>query len=173
MANAERKKATDKAYRDRTIERKKQTNAAWVKANAERVLLARRARYVKKMAEEKARNAAWYQRNKEKVRAYAKRWLKLNPDYSSRAQNKRRALKRGSHGSISPGLRSKLFKLQKGKCPCCQMPLGQNYHMDHIMPLSKGGENIDSNMQLLRLVCNVRKHAKHPIDYMQEKGFLL
>jgi len=41
------------------------------------------------------------------------------------------------------------------------------------MPLALGGKNEDWNIQLLRAECNSRKGAKHPIVYMQEKGFLL
>jgi len=28
-------------------------------------------------------------------------------------------------------------------------------------------------MQLLNAICNLQKHAKHPVDFMQERGFLL
>ena len=74
---------------------------------------------------------------------------------------------------LSVGLSAKLFKLQKGKCPCCKQPLGDDYHLDHKMPLALGGTNTDENMQLLRSICNLQKHAKHPVDFMQERGYLL
>lgn len=45
--------------------------------------------------------------------------------------------------------------------------------MDHVVPLALGGPHHDSNMQLLRKLCNLRKSAKHPVDYMQSKGKLL
>lgn len=55
----------------------------------------------------------------------------------------------------------------------CGKPLGDAYHLDHVMPLALGGSNTDDNMQLLRDRCNLQKHAKHPVDFMQERGFLL
>lgn len=67
----------------------------------------------------------------------------------------------------------RLFKLQRGKCACCKQPLGDDYHMDHIMPLSLGGSNTDDNIQLLRAKCNQQKSAKHPVDFMQQRGFLI
>ena len=76
-------------------------------------------------------------------------------------------------GVLTNGLTAKLFVLQKGLCPCCAQPLGDNYHLDHIMPLALGGSNTDDNIQLLRQRCNRQKHAKHPIDFMQSRGFLL
>jgi 5-methylcytosine-specific restriction endonuclease McrA len=51
--------------------------------------------------------------------------------------------------------------------------LGDNYHLDHIVPLAIGGTNTDDNIQLLRQKCNQQKSAKHPIDFMQSRGFLL
>lgn len=56
---------------------------------------------------------------------------------------------------------------------CCGLPLGDNYHIDHIMPLALGGSNTDDNIQLLRQRCNNQKCAKHPVDFMQSRGFLL
>jgi 5-methylcytosine-specific restriction endonuclease McrA len=45
--------------------------------------------------------------------------------------------------------------------------------MDHIVPLISGGTNTDDNIQLMRSRCNQQKSAKHPIDFMQSRGFLL
>lgn len=126
--------------------------------------------------------------NKEKAKARYEKWNALNPGVAvSRAatwnsshpevrkqltQN-RRAQIRCAGGKLSKGIVSKLFKLQKGKCPCCKQVLGDNYHLDHIIPLYLGGSNTDDNMQLLRQRCNNQKNKKHPIDFMQSRGFLL
>lgn len=75
-------------------------------------------------------------------------------------------------GKLSAGLSRKLWDLQRGLCPCCEQELGK-FHMDHIMPISLGGTNTDDNIQLLRQTCNLQKGNKHPIDFMQERGFLL
>jgi 5-methylcytosine-specific restriction endonuclease McrA len=80
---------------------------------------------------------------------------------------------RASGGKLSKGLSVRLFKLQRGKCACCGQPLGTDYHLDHIMPLALGGSNTDENIQLLRATCNRQKNAKHPIDFTQQRGFLL
>lgn len=102
-----------------------------------------------------------------------KKWRSENPVCKLRSEHKRRAIKANAPGSLSAGLRSKLYRLQRGRCACCGEPLGDKYHMDHIMPLALGGTNTDDNIQLLRQRCNNQKHAKHPIDFMQQRGFLL
>lgn len=140
----------------------------------------------------KADHAKWYAENRDKVIARSAVWAAENPDKVKAArvkyysENKEKARFRGrisSHnrrsrvrengGSLSKGLTERLFKLQRGKCACCGKPLGDNYHLDHIVPLALGGTNTDGNIQLLRSKCNLQKHARHPIDFMRQRGFLL
>jgi 5-methylcytosine-specific restriction endonuclease McrA len=106
----------------------------------------------------KERVDKWKSKNKGKVRVIR--------------QNRRARIK-ACDGKLSFGLVDKLYKLQQGKCACCGVKLDGKYHLDHIMPLALGGAHEDGNMQLLTPVCNLRKNAKHPIDYMQSKGFLI
>jgi 5-methylcytosine-specific restriction endonuclease McrA len=121
----------------------------------------------------RAREAAYRAANPEKRKASATKWQKANPEARRLNNANRRAREQSAEGKLSRGLSVKLFKLQKGKCPCCKQPLGDDYHMDHVIPLALGGQNVDGNMQLLRAVCNVQKKAKHPIEFMQSRGFLL
>jgi 5-methylcytosine-specific restriction endonuclease McrA len=120
---------------------------------------------------ERKNNASRREANKEKIKIKkADYYSKNRDDYRLRWQS-RRTLK--SNGVLSKGLTKKLFELQRGRCACCGKPLGDDYHLDHIMPLALGGANEDKNMQLLRQRCNNQKHAKDPIAFMQERGFLL
>jgi 5-methylcytosine-specific restriction endonuclease McrA len=66
-----------------------------------------------------------------------------------------------------------LLKAQKWKCACCRQSVKRRYHVDHVMPLALGGSNHPHNLQILCPDCNLRKSAKHPIDFMQQRGFLL
>lgn len=119
------------------------------------------------------RAAAYRKENLDKIIARERLYRKNNPEINKLKWHKRRALKSNSGGKLSKGLSEKLFKLQKGKCPCCRKPLGKDYHMDHMQPLSKGGRNEDSNIQLLRAECNLQKGSKDDFEFMQLRGFLL
>jgi len=67
-----------------------------------------------------------------------------------------------------------LYKLQSYKCVYCKCSiLNNNYHIDHIMPLSKGGTNELSNIQLLCPDCNLKKNNKLPEEFAQTFGQLL
>lgn len=118
-------------------------------------------------------SSAHYIRNKDKISARMAAYHVKNPDKAKVWKANRRARLMGNGGQLSCGLADKLFSLQSGLCPCCRAPLGDDYHMDHIMPLALGGSNTDDNIQLLRQTCNMQKHAKHPVDFMQSRGFLL
>jgi hypothetical protein len=120
-----------------------------------------------------AYSACWYLANKAKAKATSAAWKAANKEAYRVHQQNRRAKKRATGGKLSNGLSERLFKLQRGKCACCGKQLGNNYHLDHIMPLVLGGSNTDDNIQLLRAECNHRKSAKHPVDFMQQRGFLL
>ena len=145
----------------------------WDGKNEERMKDAASALYVKNRESKILYAKEYYEANKEQLAPKKKAWQTANLESSRRSDHKRRALKSRSGGALSKGLGEKLFSLQKGKCPCCGLPLGDDYHMDHIIPLALGGPNTDDNIQLLRQRCNNQKHAKHPVDFMQSRGFLL
>lgn len=136
----------------------KATSSAWLSANAEK---------------KKASRAAWQAAHLDIAREHTAAWAKANPEALRIKEQNRRALKSASGGVLSKGLAEKLFKLQRGKCPCCAKPLGDDYHLDHKTPLALGGTNTDDNMQLLTATCNLQKGSK-PLDaFMQSRGFLL
>ena len=65
-----------------------------------------------------------------------------------------------------------LYHHQAGKCAVCKEELKNKYHVDHIMPLARGGSNWPENLQLLCPSCNLKKGAKHPLEFMVSKGIL-
>lgn len=186
-------KACVAIYRAENLDRIKESQAAYHAANRKELTAAMRARYAANPEPGKARSAAWYAANPEKAKASADarraadpekanarraEWVAQNPEKrratSRISSHNRRALKLVSGEKLSAGLAEKLFKLQRGKCACgCGQPLGDDYHLDHNMPLALGGEHADDNIQLLRKTCNLHKSAKHPVDFMQQRGFLL
>lgn len=114
-----------------------------------------------------------YAKNREAKIAATSKWRKENPEARRIMHQNRRAKKKANNGRLSRDLSKKLFSLQRGKCACCKLPLGSNYHLDHRMPLALGGAHEDKNMQLLRAECNMKKHTTDPISFMQSKGYLL
>jgi len=187
-ANIEKKRAANKKWREENPDKVKASSAKWYAANSQKSLIYTKLWYESNKEKALATRAAWRSANKDramvaakawqsnnrdKVRAAVKKWQKLNPDAAKAISQNRRAREKQAVGRLSSGLSKKLFALQKGKCACCKKSLGSDYHMDHIMPLALGGTNTDDNIQLLTAKCNNQKYKKHPVDFMQESGYLL
>lgn len=169
----ERVRESQRKWREKNPEKIREYTRKWIEANAERAAAVRKA-WVSKNAEKvNEYSVKWRSLNQEKHKAATKRWGEANQELLRIYRHDRRARKIAVGGKLSKGLVDRLFKLQRGKCACCGLPLGGSYHLDHIMPLVLGGPNTDSNIQLLRQSCNSQKCAKHPVDFMQERGFLL
>ena len=156
--NKEKSAIRTSAYYKKNRDQISKINTAWRQRNADLV---------------KRAGAAWNEANRERVREIKRAWELRNPEHRRLNDQNRRARLRRDGGRLSKGLSARLFKLQKGKCPCCGKPLGSNYHLDHIIPIAGGGPNTDDNIQLLRARCNIQKHSKHPVEFMQSRGFLL
>lgn len=172
-ANVEDEKAKAAVWRAANPEKLKATKAAYCAANGNRLKAANAAWRAANIDKLKEYDVAYRAANTAKIKARKAAYLAANPEAIRVKNQNRRALKKAVGGKLSKGLADKLLKLQKGKCACCGEPLGDDYHLDHIMPLALGGSNTDDNMQLLRQRCNLQKHSKHPVDFMQSRGFLL
>ena len=66
-------------------------------------------------------------------------------------------------GKLSKNIIKELFTSQNGKCAVCGVDITDSRHVDHILPIAKGGLNIDINVQLLCPSCNIKKSDIHPL----------
>lgn len=77
-------------------------------------------------------------------------------------RNYRKQLKSGmsvNGGRIPQGWLDKQYREQGGHCAICDTPLGEdNFHIDHIIPVSHGGPNEGRNLQLTHSLCNEKKN---------------
>lgn len=111
---------------------------------------------------------SWRDKNREHCRLIDAAWARKNKEKRTEYRHTRRAVGEFSY-SIIPTLKH----LQKGKCAICRELFTSLVEVDHIMPIALGGTNEALNLQLLCRTCNRSKGAKHPVDYMQMRGFLL
>ena len=69
---------------------------------------------------------------------------------------------------------SELLEKQNGMCASCKVKGKKvKWHLDHVMPLVLGGSHTAGNIQMLCANCNLRKNAKHPLEWAAENGRLL
>lgn len=166
-------KEQQRQYRAENRERLQAKALEWRAANLERFREYQRAYQASNRHRVIEKSRTWRLENADRAKEYARRWRAQNLDRHALKEQRRRARIRGNGGDLSPDIYKRLLVLQKGKCAVCKSDLSKvRPHLDHIMPISLGGLNTDNNVQLLCPPCNLRKHAKHPIDFMQERGFL-
>lgn len=161
-------------YRSRNRDLLGAKTREWQEANREKFKAYQKAYQVANRHREIDRARAWRKRNADRAHITAKLWRLANPHIKVLNEQRRRARIKGVGGNLSPDIHDRLMTLQRGKCAVCLTPIKPGFrHLDHIMPISKGGTNTDGNVQLPCPACNLSKSAKHPIDFMQERGFLL
>lgn len=118
-----------------------------------------------------ARKSAYKLANREKVAAKDRAYYLANKAaFLSRVHSRRKQLV-GAPGFTAADVRE-LMALQRGRCAACYEKL-LRFEVDHIDPLARGGEHSRRNIQLLCRTCNRQKTSKHPVDFMQSRGFLL
>lgn len=130
-------------------------------ANREAALQRRRARYAANPDKALAQHRAWRMRNLDHHRALCRQWAKQNPEAARVLVRRRRARLMAADGTHTVQDIAALFAQQRGRCAMCAVDLltaGQ--HVDHVMPLSRGGGNGADNLQLLCPTCNRRKSNK-------------
>lgn len=119
----------------------------------------------------------WRLANSERKIANDKRWREANAGkvrvYRQVSEARRKASRGRSSGHFTAEQVQAMRRLQRFKCPICQGSIRRKFHIDHVVPLARGGTNEVSNIQLLCPTCNIRKQAKDPIRHMQELGFLI
>lgn len=142
-------------------------SAAWRAANPDKT----RAYTVANPDRMKANYAAYAAANPDNNKERQAAFRKANPEVVRITNQNQRARRRASGGKLSKDLAAKLFEDQRGLCACCKDPLGEDFHLDHVLPLALGGTNTDDNMQLLRKRCNLQKGSRHPDEFMQEREF--
>lgn len=54
-----------------------------------------------------------------------------------------------------------MLERQRWLCACgCGRSLYLGYHIDHVVPIARGGAHELANLQLLAPICNLRKGAR-------------
>lgn len=163
---AERRKAKKRAAREARLAATVAERAVAKSASAERA---------------RVRKHSHYLANREHVLEQSRKWREANPGKSATLQRawrgknreKVRANKRSRKAAKRITLVRELTKLQRGRCAYCRTRLADEFHVDHVMPLKRGGPDRRSNLQLTCVPCNLAKSAQHPIAFAQSKGMLL
>ena len=121
----------------------------------------------------RAKKRAHYARNAKAINAREEARRKRAPQGQATSVRNYRARKRAAQGRHSKTEIAAILKTQGGKCAYCRAPLRTRFHVDHIIPLARGGANDRRNLQLTCRSCNQRKGALDPMDFARSVGLLV
>lgn len=120
--------------------------------------------------EEKSRYDREYrEKNRDRLILQSIDWARRNPD-------KRRSIALGykarrlrqERGGISSKDLAAWISSQEKICFWCDVDCSEGFHVDHVYPLSRGGEHVSSNLVISCPTCNIRKNAKDPEKFIEE-----
>jgi len=100
----------------------------------------------------------------------SRKWVKILGDYSPYNGDNLYWGKRTINKGTWNIRQRKLIKSQKGCCPYCKTPflIDSVVEIDHIIPSSKGGKDVYSNLQLLHKHCHILKTRE---DNVSKKNY--
>lgn len=111
---------------------------------------------------------AYYAANKQRVAAVTQAYREANAERVSAWKRNYEARAKGAEGTHSASdIRAQLAK-QLGLCFWCAEPLSK-FHVDHVVPLSKGGTNWPDNIVCACARCNLQKGSKMPQQFRSQK----
>jgi 5-methylcytosine-specific restriction endonuclease McrA len=149
--------------------RRNETMRKWLEANKESLKAKQKSYYEANKEIIKAKTREYAKANPERTKAYLKAWIATNPDKyteqrQSRAHVRRVRLYGGEYEKFTY---AEIFKRDNWICGICnefidkelKWPDVKSVSLDHIIPVSKGGSHIRTNVQASHLGCNMRKGA--------------
>jgi len=111
-----------------------------------------------------------YRAKNRKILAIKKhKYYAENPDVARASHQRRRARRVGNGGTCTPADVAAIRASQtdtKGRLICwkCGKPIYGKSHLDHWIPLDKGGTSDPGNLHFMHAKCNYLKGAKHPSE---------
>lgn len=108
---------------------------------------------------ERERRKRYEAKDPDKIRQMKTDWKKANPDRVLDHDHTRRARRRGTQ--VEPVSRRAVWERDGGICHICLDPVAfEEMHLDHVMPLAKGGTHTYDNVAPTHASCNLHKAAK-------------
>ena len=167
------KKSYDKKYVEENKEKKYASNKAYNSSHRkEKATYDKKRREAKKDEINKAKRLYWhFGGGKEKKKEWSLRNYDKIYSYAVAGKAKRRALCNKfnlSHAEFRTWKES-----QPKVCVYCNVKCEDSFHVDHIVPLSRGGEHAISNLAIACPTCNLSKNNKLVEEWIQSNQELI
>ena len=142
-------------------ERKKE----YYQNNKEKILINAKEYHQKNKEHKSEYDKEYHRKNREKLNKNSRMWLKTEKGKANnqRGKSKRRARERDIINTLTAEEWLTILKQHNFKCVYCGKDLFDLFTIperDHIIPISKGGDNTKENILPACRSCNAKKNAK-------------
>jgi len=167
MERREERNAYQKAWREKNTERRQEYQMEYREANKGALAASWKRYYEENREQLLAQGKEHRKRNEQVYRQYQRdRYTRDREAVLAHSRN-RRALIRGLGGAHTPDDVWQMVEDQRHLCAYCETPLCGGFHVDHMVPLSRGGGNDWTNLAVTCESCNCRKHIKTTEEFME------
>ena len=174
------RKAANKAYYEANREKLAASDKAYYEANRERINAQKKAHYEANRERIIAERKAYSEANREGISAWkkahhAEKWAN-DPEYRARYYaNTRRRQRLLASAIQEPYSREDIFERDNWTCQLCQEPIVPALKwpdrwaasIDHVTPISHGGDDTPANVQAAHLTCNQSKGNRVKLEDLQ------
>jgi len=159
-------KKYQKEYRTINKEELKLNKAKYYQNNKEELSIEQKQYYDDNKEAHAIRSAIYYQKNKEEIKNRVKEYQVNNKDSKLMAVKRRKLLKKG----VTVEKFEKIDIINRYGSSCFYCEFGKFEHIDHYIPLSKGGMHSLANVRPSCASRNMRKSDKLPEDFIRLLG---
>lgn len=172
---ARKKKASEAQKRWRAANKEKVAILAKAYAQKNRAKITEKDRQRRAADPEryKKQHQEYYQKHKERLLEQKREWIKKNPNHRSQVDRRRRA--RIANNGYEKYTEEDVIELYGSNCYLCDGPINleaerqtgrsgweEGLHIDHFIPISKGGPDTLANVRPTHGRCNLIKHVTLP-----------
>lgn len=169
--NKEKIKEYNKEYKENHKEKIKKKNKEYREKNKEKIKEYNKDYGEKNKEKIKEYQKEYYEEHKEKNKEKIKKYRLKHPEYVFNYNNKRRQLEENQGNGITKEQWIEMMDFFEWRCAYSGEVLGDNRTIDHIIPISKGGEHEVWNCVPMLLKYNKSKHSKDMLEWYIQQDF--
>jgi hypothetical protein len=161
--NPERRKQLDKKYYKSNKEKIRVSKKQWKAENADKIQTAWAAYYAVNKDSIQERSSKWAKENREQDRAHKRKYIQNNKPKYAYYQSVRRARKLDATPAWLTALDLHNIEIEYKLAAWCSEVMGEEYHVDHIVPLQGkkvSGLHVPWNLRVIPASKNISKSNK-------------
>ena len=128
----------------------------------------------------------WGEKNRERAREISRSWDLKNPEYARERNNKSQRTRRAALAKVEKEeyTTEQVLEVYGSNCHVCSEQIDleaprrtgngegwrQGLHLDHVIPISKGGPDTLENVRPAHVMCNLTKGSKDLASTIREES---